>query len=103
MGNAPKIFNRNLQPGIPLSFRGLIAGLRKMAHAWETLSVHEGRVDWHAGSPKIVVDGAAGGGGDSLPDITTDDLYQQLSVVSDGEGGVKWGVDHNRFVSYTET
>ena len=55
-----RFFPRGLEPGDPLAKRGIIAGLRAMAHALETLSIHGGRVDWQNGEPKIIMGNTAG-------------------------------------------
>ena len=93
-----RIFDRPIREGMPLSFRGLVSGLRRMARAWETLSVHNGHVDWHAGKPKIIFDAAGPyqpGTGDGLPTVTSADKNKVLIVSSDGE----WEVDYPRFHS----
>lgn len=51
------IFSKRPAPGLPLSLQGVADGLNKMAKAWETLDVFNGRVEWANGSPLIIVDG----------------------------------------------
>jgi len=48
-------FPRGLKVGDPVSRAGLVAGILKMADALENMSVHNGRVDWSGGKPKIVL------------------------------------------------
>ena len=90
-----RIFDRPIREGMPLSFRGLVEGLRRMARAWETLSVHNGHVDWHAGKPKIIFDAAGPyepGTGDGLP-------AAEKNKVLIGSSANKWEVGFVRFHS----
>ena len=48
-------FPKGLKPGDPICKPGFVEGILKMAKAWEKLSVHNGRVDWSNGEPKIIV------------------------------------------------
>ena len=50
-----KFFPKGLKPGDPISKQGFVDGILKMAKALENLSVHQGRVDWQDGKPKIIV------------------------------------------------
>lgn len=95
---APRFFKQTPIKGRPLALPGLADGLRNMALALETLSVHNGHVDWGGYRPKIIVDRAAG---TSIPSYTTDDIGKQLSVVADGSGA-KAAWDYNRFMEYSE-
>jgi hypothetical protein len=52
-----QIFPDPPREGEPISKRGIAAGLRRMARAWETLTVEGGTVQWLAGRPKIVFSG----------------------------------------------
>ncbi len=55
-----RIFDRNIEPGrTSISAAFIWRGIRKMARAWEGLSVHQGRVDWQQGTPKIIMDPTA--------------------------------------------
>lgn len=47
-------FPNGLKPGDPISKKGFVDGILKMAKALEKLSVHGGRVDWANGEPKII-------------------------------------------------
>jgi hypothetical protein len=51
-----RFFPRGLKPGDPISKRGLVEGLIKMANALDQLSVHNGHIDWKDDVPKIIID-----------------------------------------------
>ena len=53
-----KIFDTQPKTGMPVRSGIFFRALVRMARAWETLKVHNGHVDWSAGMPTIVVDGA---------------------------------------------
>lgn len=57
MSNAPKFFKKSPKKGDPICLNGLAEAIYAMAHAIETLSVHNGRVDWANGEPKIILNG----------------------------------------------
>lgn len=42
--------------GDPLSRRGMVEALIKIANALDKLSVHNGHVDWSGDVPKIIID-----------------------------------------------
>ena len=48
-------FPNGLKPGDPISKKGFVEGILRMAKALEKLSVHGGRVDWSNGEPKIII------------------------------------------------
>lgn len=81
------IFPRGLSAGDPLSKRGLVAGLLRMARAWETLTVQGGAVEWLAGRPKIIIDGV-GESGAALP--PGGEQYQVLQRDSGGNAVWDW-------------
>lgn len=92
-----RFFPRGLEPGDPLAKRGIIAGMRAMAHALETLSIHGGRIDWQNGEPKIIMGSTAGlvpGRATGDPDsggargVVTVPPFTENAPPGDGEGGV---------------
>ena len=50
-----KFFPRGIKPGDPISKRGVLDGILKLAHAIETMSIHGGRIDWQNDEPKIIM------------------------------------------------
>ena len=77
------------KPGDPLSKRGVSKGLRAMAEAVGSLSVHNGHVDWDGNKPKVIVDA---GTGDGLP-------AAEKNKVLIGSSANKWEVGFVRFHS----
>ena len=59
-----RFFPRGLKVGDPISKKGFVEGILKMADALENLSVHNGRVDWQNNRPKIIVQRVASKEGD---------------------------------------
>jgi len=60
-----KMFDTPPKPGAPVGHRMFFRAFRRMARAWETLTVANGHVDWSNGTPIIVLD-AMGGGTDGV-------------------------------------
>ena len=54
----PVFFAHKPKPGKPLCMRGLANGLARLEHALRSMTVHNGRVDWHGFEPKIILDNA---------------------------------------------
>ena len=57
-----KFFANTPKTGDPIAKRGLARALAAMDHAWATLDVLGGHVDWSHGSPTIVVEAGGSGG-----------------------------------------
>jgi len=57
----PVFFKKTPKKGEPLSLSGVAAGLAGMAKALEKMEVHNGKVDWSNGIPRIIVEKAATG------------------------------------------
>jgi len=51
-----RFFPQGLKPGDPISKRGIVEALIKMANALDKMSVHNGHVDWSGDIPKIIID-----------------------------------------------
>jgi len=51
-----RFFPQGLKPGDPISKRGMVDALIKMANALDRLSVHNGHIDWSGDVPKIIID-----------------------------------------------
>jgi hypothetical protein len=51
-----RFFPRGLKAGDPISKRGLVEALIKMANALDKMSVHNGHIDWSNDVPKIIID-----------------------------------------------
>lgn len=57
MSSAPnRFFPRGLKPGDPVSKKGLVEGIIKMAQALDKMSAHNGHIDWSGDIPKIIID-----------------------------------------------
>ena len=80
-----KFFANTPKAGDPIAKRGLARALAAMDHAWATLDVLGGHVDWSHGSPTIVVEAGDGSG---LP--PGGDQYQVLQRDSDGNAVWDW-------------
>ena len=80
-----KIFDTPPKEGMPVRHPSFFKALLRMAKAWETLCVDNGRVTWTNGVPKIIIDGAVVGesGGGETGGITTDHVWigrQKLEI-----------------------
>lgn len=85
-----KIFRKTPREGRPISTIGFADGLRKMAYAWENLSMRGGHIEWSCwGAPTIVVDPA------SISDV--------LKEGESGEGGLPDGTEIWGRVAYDQT
>lgn len=51
-----RFFPMGVKVGDPLSRRGMVEALIKIANALDKLSVHNGHVDWSGDVPKIIID-----------------------------------------------
>jgi hypothetical protein len=96
-----QIFPDPPREGEPISKRGIAAGLRRMARAWETLTVEGGTVQWLAGRPKIVFSGDTEGsdGDGDLPPPTTEYMNLTVRNVAESEAPpeLKWVEDWVRW------
>ena len=78
-----KFFANTPKAGDPIAKRGLARAFAAMDHAWATLDVLGGHVDWSHGSPTIVVER-----GDGLP--AGGEQYQVLQRDSGGNAVWDW-------------
>ena len=51
-----RFFPRGIRPGDPISRKGMVEALIKMANALDKMTVHNGHVDWNNDIPKIILD-----------------------------------------------
>lgn len=51
-----RFFPRGINPGDPISKRGLVEALIKISNALDKMTVHNGHVDWSNDVPKIILD-----------------------------------------------
>jgi hypothetical protein len=55
-GGKNRFFPNGLKKGDPVSKKGLVDGIVKMALALDKISVHNGHIDWTGDVPKIIID-----------------------------------------------
>jgi hypothetical protein len=55
-GGKNRFFPNGLKKGDPISKRGFVEGIIKIADALDKISVHNGHIDWTGDVPKIIID-----------------------------------------------
>ena len=55
-GGKNRFFPNGLKKGDPLSKKGVVEGIIKLANALDQISVHNGHIDWTGDVPKIIID-----------------------------------------------
>lgn len=83
-------FKQLPKEGNPLAMKGLAEGLRKIERALQRMEVHNGKIEWNDGIPKIIVNSAGGGGTAALGKIKVGGVNMTIPAYPETEATDKW-------------